>query len=413
LEIPQLIKIRQHFNQPQIADIESTVTEELNRSGVTLRKGTQVAIAVGSRGVANISLVVKATVAWVKSKGGEAFIVPAMGSHGGATAPGQKELLASYGVTEDFIGAPIRSSLQVVELPQGDLKNHVYMDKYAYEADATIIINRVKVHTDFHGPHESGLMKMCVIGLGKHKQALEIHRYNINGLKHLIVPTALQVLKHGNIILGIALVENALDQTAIIKALKPAEIEAEEIKLLERCREMMPKLPVDQLDILFIDEFGKNISGSGMDTNIIGRLKIRGEEEPKRPDITNIIVAGITEASHGNACGIGLADITIKKVFDQIDFAATYQNIVTSTFLERGKIPIVADNNRTAMEYALRTCGPIEPEDARIIRIKNTLRLQEMYVSRPVLNEIQSNQNIEITNEFVDLLDDMGELKIF
>lgn len=401
----KLTKIRQHFETTKIpdGDIEAVVQQQIIDSGITLTNGASVAIAVGSRGIANIHRVVKATVQKIKEMGGSPFIVPAMGSHGGATAEGQREVLESYGVTEEYVGAPIKSSMEVVELPQEDLVNKVYMDTYAYEADASVIINRVKVHTDFHGPLESGLMKMCVIGLGKHKQALAIHRYGVRGLRDLMPLTARQILKHGNIILGIALVENAYDETAIIKALQPAEIETEEQKLLEWSRNHMPQLPVAKIDVLLVEEFGKEISGAGMDTNIIGRMKIRGEPEPDYPDIASIVLLDLTEKSHGNAVGLGLADLITRKFYEKIDFQATYENSLTSNFLERGKMPVVADTEKLALQYALRYSGAEDPQDAKIIRIKNTLTLHEIWVSQAVLAELQGRSNIEITDDTAPL----------
>lgn len=409
MNIPKLVKIRQFFNDQHIINIEDKVKEEILNSGIEIKKGASIAIAVGSRGIANIDEIVKATVQWVKDMGGYPFIVPAMGSHGGATAKGQKEVLEGYGITEESVGAPIKSSMEVVELPKDELPNNVYMDKNAYQAEGTIIINRIKVHTDFHGRLESGLMKMCVIGLGKHKQALKIHNFGVYGLKELIVPTARQVLKHGNIIMGIGIVENAYDQTAIIRALRPTEIEEEEVKLLEQSRGNMPSLPVDKLDVLIIDEMGKNISGVGADTNIIGRIGIKGETEPERPNITSIIIRDLTAVSHGNAIGVGLADIITKKLYDKIDFRTTYENVITSTFLQRGNIPIIADTDRQAIEYAFRTCGPINFEEARIARIKNTLNLDEIYVSKSVLDDINYRDKIQEIGGFKDLINDGNE----
>ncbi|PID57173.1 DUF2088 domain-containing protein [candidate division KSB3 bacterium] len=402
----KLLKIKQHFERDQINDeqLESLVRERIIQSGITLKAGATVAIAVGSRGIANLQRIVKATAQTVKELGGEPFIVPAMGSHGGATAEGQQEVLETYGVTEAYTSAPIRSSMEVVELPQDDLDNKVYMDAQAYQAEATIIINRVKLHTDFHGPVESGLMKMCVIGLGKHTQALEIHSYGVRGLKELMPMTARQILQHGNIILGIALAENAYDETAIIRALRPSEIESGEMALLEWVRGHMPQLPIDRLDVLIVDEFGKDISGSGMDTNIIGRIKIRGEQEPNSPKIRNIIVLDLTDASHGNAVGMGLADLVTRKFYEKIDFKATYENTLTSNFLERGKLPIVAENEQLALQYALRNCGIKDPAAAKIIKIKNTLTLDEMWVSPAVMAELEGRQNIEMTHDMLELL---------
>lgn len=327
-----MVKIKQKFNNDKLEDISKAVQEEVKNVGLNIKPGSKIAITVGSRGIANLKVIVKAVVDSLKEMGAEPFIIPAMGSHGGATAEGQIEVLASYGVTEGYIGAPIKSSMKVVTLPSDGLEHKVYMDKYAYEADGTIVLNRVKLHTDFHGPTESGLMKMIVIGLGKHAQALVMHRYGVYGLRELIPPTARQVLKHGNIIMGLGIVENAYDETYIVKAMKPEVMEEEEIKLMNIARTTFPSLPVDRMDILVVDSIGKDISGSGMDTNIIGRIKINTEKDPKTPKITNIIITDLTEASHGNAVGMGLADIMTKRFKDKIDFNTTYENVLTSTF---------------------------------------------------------------------------------
>ena len=387
-----------------LSSIEKTTAEELNRSGVTIKQGSQIAIAVGSRGISQIHEVVKVVVQWVKDKGGSPFVIPAMGSHGGATPEGQREVLESYGVKEEYIGAPIYPSLEVAELPKGNLPNQVYMSKIAYEADGTIIINRVKPHTDFHGRTESGLIKMCVIGLGKHKGALEIHRFGVRGLKELIPKTAQQIIKYGNILLGLAIVENSSHHIMVIKAVKPSDFTIEEEKLLKLARENMPALPVDKLDILVVDQMGKDISGSGIDTNVIGRMKIEGEPEPEKPDIKIIIVRNLTDQSHGNATGMGLADIITEKFYRKIDFPSTYENIVTSTFLERGKMPLVAKNDRQALQWAIRASQSVDLEKTRLIRIKDTLSLAHMYVSPSVFSEIKADKNVEMIEDFKDLL---------
>ena len=408
--MPKLAKIRQSFNNEHIADIEGTVKEQINGLETKIRPGASIAVAVGSRGIANLNRIVRATVGILKEKGAKPFVVPAMGSHGGATAEGQKEVLESYGVTEEYTGAPIRSSMQTVELPQGSLKTRVFMDRYAYESDGVVVINRVKLHTDFHGSTESGLLKMCVIGLGKHKQALELHNHGVYGLKELVPETAREVLKSGKILMGVGIVENAYDRTMVIRAVLPRDMEKEEMRLLDINRKNMPSFPVKQMDVLIVDEMGKDISGIGIDSNITGRIKIRGEQELSDPDITNIVVTDLTGASHGNALGIGLADFITKNLYDKIDFKATYENVLTSTFTERGKIPIVAATDSMALEYALRTSGPVKPDAARIIRIKNTLRLNELYVSKPVLDEVEAYENIEVAGDFKDMFDSCGRL---
>jgi len=413
LDIPKLIKVRQHFNKKCITDIEDVVKQQITRKNISICPGSSIAVAVGSRGIANISRIVKATVDTLREMGANPFIVPAMGSHGGATAAGQKEVLESYGITEAFLGVPVKSSMQTVELPGGDPDVKAYMDKYAYESDGVIVINRIKPHTDFHGTIESGMLKMCVIGLGKHRQAMHIHKYGVYGLKELLPLAAKKIINSGKILMGIGIVENAYDQTLVIKAVAPSEMEEEEIRLLEISRRNMPCLPVKQADVLIIDEIGKNISGTGMDPNIIGRIKIRGEQEPSEPDITNIIACDLTEESHGNALGVGLADFITRKLFNKIDFKATYENTLTSTFIERAKIPIVADTGREAFEYVMKACRYLEADKARIIRIKNTLKLDAIYVSEPILNEMKERSDIEVLGSFRDMFDDEGNLAAF
>ena len=397
----KLLKITQHFDNTHIPShaIEPAVIRELEASKLMIPKGARIAIAVGSRGIANLPLIVRNTAQWVKEMGGHPFLVPAMGSHGGASAEGQRQVLESYGVTEDFVGAPIRSSMEVVELPRGDLENAVYMDKLACEADGTIVINRIKVHTAFHGVIESGLMKMCVIGLGKHQGALEIHGYGAKGLRELIPPTARQILQHGNILLGLAIVENAYDQTRRIEAVRPEEFETKESALLRIARDNMPSLPVREVDVLIVDEFGKHISGTGVDVNIIGRLKISGEAEPDFPKIGSIILLDLADKSHGNANGMGLADVISRRFFEKIDFRATYENVATTGFLERGKMPVVADTEMQALELALKPLGIRDAQQARILRIRNTLSLNTLWASPALFPELEGKTTIKLTDE--------------
>ena len=406
-----LIKIKQFFKGEELEDIKTTITDEINKLKLKKKKGSRIAIAVGSRGITNLPLIVKTVSGYLKKKGYSPFIVPAMGSHGGATAKGQLDILNSLGINEKKIGIPILSSMEVKELPQGNLKNRVFMDKHAFYSDGVILINRVKPHTDFNSTYESGLVKMCVIGLGKHKQALEIHQYGVNGLKELTPATAKQILSYGKILMGLAIVEDALDRTAIIRALDPEDIIKEEPGLLRYAKENMPSLPVDRIDVLIVDELGKDISGTGLDPNIIGRLKIRGEKEPEKPDIKNIIITDITPGSHGNAAGIGFADVVTERLSRKINFSSTYENVITATFIERGKLPIVAKNARKALNIALRACGPLPSGKERIVRIKNTLLMEEMYVSPAVLEEIKDR--VKITGDSADIFDKKGKLKKF
>jgi len=405
MSYPSLTIVRQRFSASRLDDVEGELAAQLQACGVAIRPGARIAIAVGSRGIANLAAIVRGLVAWVQAHQGTAFIVPAMGSHGGATAEGQRCVLESYGITEDRVGAPIVSSMQTVTLPQGDVEVPVYLDAAAHQADHTILINRIKPHTSFHGRYESGLMKMIAIGLGKHAQALAIHNLGVRGLREVMPQVAMQAIRHGNIILGVAVVENARDETMLLRALPADRIAREEPALLELARAQMPQLPVGDLDLLIVEEMGKNISGLGMDTNVIGRLKIPGQPEPESPRIRVIYARDLTPETHGNAVGMGLADLITRTLFDKINFAATYENAATSTFLERAKVPMIADSDAQAMHWVLRACGDPDPAGLRIIRIRNTLRLDVLQVSPAVLEQLKQVEMIELTGQAVPLLD--------
>ena len=398
------IKISREFDRLCEKNITAAVNREFDRTAPKIPAGSSVAVTVGSRGINNIAKIALATVERLKTMDCNPFIIPAMGSHGGATAEGQSEILSGYGITEQTMGCEVRSSLQVVELDGSGLENRVYMDKNSYEADATILINRVKAHTDFHGTHESGLIKMCVIGLGKHKQALEMHSFGVRGLRDLIPPTAREILKQGNIVMGIGVVENAYDETAVIKAAGPEGIEALDLELIAKARLLMPSFPVENFDILIVDRMGKDISGVGIDTNIIGRMRIAGEEEPSSPNINAILVDDLTEASHGNATGVGLADFITEKLYSKIDYHATYENILTSTFPLRGFTPIVAKDAKAGFALCLRVVGRAAA-NPRVIRIRDTLSLDKMYVSENIFEEIKDQSGTSVLSRAESLFE--------
>lgn len=407
----KLHKIIQTFDETCISNIKLTVQQEMLNTKIQFPKGARIAVTVGSRGISNIAEIIKAVCSTVKEMDGNPFIVPAMGSHGGATAEGQQEIVESYGITEDYVGAPILSSMEVVELESEGLCHKLYMDKYAHNAHGVIAINRVKVHTDFHGEIESGVMKMCVIGLGKHAQALEIHNYGANGLRDLTPPAARKIIESGKILMGIGILENAHDKVVEIKAVQPNEIELMERNMLDKCRKLMPSLPSENIDVLIVDRIGKNISGVGMDTNIIGRMRIVGEPEPKTPSIKIIIANDLTEESHGNALGMGLSDIITEKLRNKIDFNATYENVLTSTFIQRGFMPIVVKNIAEGLKHGLRCSGcNVTNSKPRVMRIRDTLHMGEIYVSKAILEEISKQPNIKITNETIDVYDGNGDL---
>lgn len=397
----EFVKIYQEFDRPRIPEEEigAVLREECTQSGITIPSGGRIAVAVGSRGISNLPVIVKTVVEWLKDGGAKPFIVPAMGSHGGATAEGQKEVLAAYSITEAAMGVPVESSMDVVELPSQGLPNQVYMDKKAYQAEGTVIINRVKMHTAFRGAVESGLAKMCVIGLGKHRGAQELHSYGVEGLRDLIPPSAEKVLDHGRILGGIAVGENAYEETALLRVLRPEEFAGEEPKILDWSRRHMPSLPADNLDVLVVEEFGKDISGTGMDVNIIGRMKITGVKDPEVPKIGAIVLLDLTENSHGNATGMGLADIITRRFYEKIDFQATYENVLTHCFFERGKMPVIAETEAEALDYALKYCRIKNPEKAKVLRIKNTLVLDEMWASRSLVEELSHRPGVKVTGE--------------
>jgi len=408
MNYPMLATVRQQFSPERLADVPGALRQELLSCGVSIRPGARTAIAVGSRGIANLAAMVRTVVEWVKDNEGVPFVVPAMGSHGGATAEGQRKILAGYGITEVQVGAAVVSSMEVVSLPQGDAEVPVYFDKAAAHADSTVLINRIKPHTSFHGTYESGLMKMLAIGLGNHAQALAIHNLGVRGLCEVMPQVSAQVLAGGNILMGVGVVENAYDETLILRAIPAARIADEEPALLETARARMPALPASDIDLLIVDEMGKNISGLGMDTNVIGRLKIPGQPEPGHPRVRVIFARDLTPESHGNAVGMGLADIVGRTLFEKIDFSATYENAATSTFLERAKIPMIADTDRQAVDWALRACGRPDPAGLRVVRIRNTLRLDRLQVSPTILQEISGADHIEVVEPPRDALDSEG-----
>jgi hypothetical protein len=413
MPFPPLVRVRRTFDASRIEDVGGAVRRELERILPEVPPAAPVAIAVGSRGITDIRTIVHETVRVLRSKGAAPFIVPAMGSHGGATAEGQRQILAGYGITEDSVGAPVRASMEVVQLPGESPGCPVHMDRLAWESHGVILVNRVKPHTDYHGFPESGLMKMAVIGLGKHAQALLVHAQGAYGLATKIAPAARRIFSSGKILAGLAVVENAYDQTCVVRAALPRDIEAVERGLLAESVARKPGLPAGEIDILVVDEMGKDVSGVGLDTTVIGRMRVPGVEEPLSPAIRIIVVTDLTEASHGNALGVGLADIVTRRLQRKIDAGATYENAVTSTFLERAKLPLVAETDRQALEIALRCSRPAEGVEPRIIRIRNTRLLDELFVSRPVLDEMRAAGPVVELGAYQDQLDPSGALVPF
>ncbi len=410
--LPTLQRLRVTFPAEQVDDVARTVRDQIN--GLShVPDGARIAIAVGSRGIANLSTIVRATVDTLKAQGATVFIVPAMGSHGGATAAGQRDVLAGYGVTEEAMGCPILATMDVVELPARGLEHPLFLDRHAAEADGIVLINRIKPHTDFHGRYESGLVKMAIIGLGKEAAALALHRFGVRGLRDLIPLAAAQLLATGRVLFGLAIVENAYEATTLIEAIPGNRILDREPILLAVAYRQQPSLPLEDIDVLIVDRLGKNISGTGMDTNIIGRLRIAGETEPDSPRIKMILVTDLTDESHGNAVGTGLADIITTRLAAKIDHRITYINVATSGFLERGKVPLAAPTDAAGLELALRASGCLDPARARVIRIRDTLHLGEILASPAAVAALHGRDHVSIVGEPRPAVDAVGRLLPF
>ncbi len=413
MELPPMYHIRRKYIDDSIPDPESVTMEKTVAADLGVRKGDRIAVTVGSRGIADLQAIVRGAVRALRELGAEPFVIPAMGSHGGGTAEGQESVIASYGITEAEVGAPVVSSMEAVELDAPELENRVFMDKHAWEADGVLLLNRVKPHTDFHGRWESGLVKMAVIGLGKHRLADEIHSFNVRGLKELIVPTARFLLETGKIKGGIGVVENAYDKIAQVEVVPAGMVIERDAEMLLAAREKMPQLPFKEIDVLIIDYMGKDISGCGIDTNIIGRTGIDGEKDAEYPKIRSIVVTDLTDASHGNALGIGLADVTTRRLFNKIDFEAAKANVVTSSFLQRGKVPVFGETDSEAVHIALRAAGCRDFQNARICRIRSTLELDELLVSPELKSEASETRSTKILPEELPLLQKDGNLTPF
>ena len=402
MALPKMTRIQQQFEAPVLTDLPAAIHAELDRinAAIIVKPGETVAITAGSRGVANVDVAVKATVDYLKGLGAKPFVVPAMGSHGGATAEGQRSVLEHYGITEETVGAPVKATMEVVELGKTADGLPVFFDRYAAEADHVVPLNRIKAHTDFNGSIESGLMKMMVIGLGKQQGANFYHRAFFQySFEHVIRAVGGFILDTGKIAFGLGLIENAHEDTAKAVAIPAAQLLQSERELLVEAKSLMGRLPFDELDLLIVDWTGKNISGTGMDTNVIGRMMQNFEPEPAKPAILRIFVRDLTEESDGNATGIGLADFTTTRLVDKIDRHSTYMNGITALGPQKSKIPFYYDTDREAIEVALDTIGLTEPEDARVIRIESTLRLTELDISEVLLEDAKLHSRLEVIGE--------------
>lgn len=407
LQFPKIFRLRQKFPGPRIDDIDATVIQQLNRLQLQnqVLPGESVAISAGSRGIANIVKILRATVAYFKELGANPFLVPAMGSHGGGTAEGQQRVLESYGISESACGCPIRASMDTVVIGEAAEGFPVHFDRYARQADHVLVCGRVKPHTKFQGDIQSGLMKMMLLGLGKHAGAKIYHRaIDDFGFPQIIRSVASEVLNKGCVVAGLAIVENGYDETALIEAVAPANFESREVELLRLASQWMAKLPFSTADILLIDHIGKDISGTGMDTNVIGR-------KPPGPDnvdtnevhVRHVVVRDLTPSTHGNAVGIGLAELCRTKVVEKMDRHATMMNCVTSGHLEAGRTPLYFDTDREILETSLQSMGLTRPTNAKLMWVPNTLSLTEVECSAAYLDEANERDEIEILRQPINL----------
>ena len=404
--LPRMCNVTQRFETPRVGNISETIWQQMASLNLTdrIRPGQTVAIPGGSRGISNIPLILREVASYFKSIGAIPFLVPAMGSHGGGTAEGQLKMLASLGVTEDSIGIPFRATMETVVVAQTSNGFPVHFDKFASEADHVFVVGRVKPHTRFVGPVESGLHKMMLIGLGKHEGAKIYHRGILSmSFPEIIAAVAEQVLQVCRICGGLAILENAEDETALLEAVRPAEFKTREPELLKLANEWLPRLPFSEVDLLIVDRIGKNISGVGMDANVVGRkFNDHAATEQDLTKCRRIFVRSLTEETCGNATGIGLAEFTTQRCVDQINHEMTRINCVTGNHPEAAMIPVTLPNDALAVDSALQTIGMTEPEDARVIQISDTLHLSRLRVSEAYFEAVRNSNHLSFDGEPFD-----------
>ena len=402
IPIPDIAECCWNFPCPSLSDPEAELKAQLDKSSLAraIKPGSRIAITAGSRGISHIATILARICEEVKKLHAHPVVVSAMGSHGGATEEGQREILKNYGITPERVGAPVLCSVNAVEVGKTADGMPVFIDEEAFRSDGIIVVNRVKSHTSFQGATESGILKMLAVGLGKEQGARHIHQLGTRGLIKGIPQAARVIMNKVPVLLGIGIIENAQGDIAAIEALEPPEIEVEEARLLQQAKELMPVIPFKNIDVLVVQEMGKDVSGTGLDTNVIGRRMIAGEREPELPRISRIVVLALSDNSQGNATGIGLADIITQRLYDKINFEKTLLNIVSSTFIERAKIPLTMPTDKSAIQMGLMTCWKADPLAAHIMMIKNTRSLQKFFVSKNLLADARQTQNLQCLPNF-------------
>lgn len=411
IKIPQVVKVRQKFDNTVLENYPEVLMQRLQAKDIDIRPGQRICITGGSRGIVGYQQLMKTIVDFVRSKGAEPFIVPAMGSHGGATAEGQRNILAHLGITEETVGAPIISSMETVQIGETELGLPVYIDKNAFEADGIILFNRVKTHTSIRGPHQSGLVKMMAIGLAKHKGAEFTHRLGVNNLPKNIIRVGKVGVEKLKIVAGVATIENGYNGLADVYVLKKEEIFEKEPAILERATAMVPVILLDEIDALIVTEFGKEISGNGVDPAVVGRPS--NNLPNPGPTVHAFGVLRLTESSEGNASGIGLCDFIPQKLRDEIDEQAMYVNCTTGCNVKLARIPLTVDSEELVIRGCIRTSGQPNPDDAKLVIIRSTKYLEEVYMSRAAVAAAKQDQ-IEVLGDYFDVeFDSDGKMKLF
>ncbi|WZO98899.1 lactate racemase domain-containing protein [Isosphaeraceae bacterium EP7] len=405
MSFPPLARVRQSAPQPAVADLPGTVRTLILESRLKGRvpAGGSIAVGVGSRGITAIQPIAKATVDTLKGMGYRPFIVAAMGSHGGATPEGQRELLAGYGITPEAMGVDVRTDMETVVLGTNPVGLPIFFDKNAYGADGIVLINRVKPHTDFVGDYESGVLKMLTIGLGKRDGASQVHKMGLIGMREVLPAVGKFLVENTKFALGLAIVENADDLPAEIAALEPETILEVEPKLLAKARALMGRLPFDQIDVLVVGEIGKNYSGAGMDPNVIGRLMVETMPDFARPMVTRLVALDVSDESHGNIVGVGFADLTTERLLSRMDPEPFRINVLTSCFLERARIPISMPTDLEVLRAAIDTCWRVNQADARIVVIPNTLEVKTLWASPALDAEIQAHPHLDLETGYLPI----------
>ncbi len=400
IPLPRMAPVRQILDDTRLESVAGTIVEQFQRPEIAgkIKPGMRIAVGCGSRGVANIKEAVQATVAEIEKLGGKPFIFPAMGSHGAATAEGQRQVLAGYGITEEAVGAPVRATMETKEVGRLDDGTPIYSDAYAADADGIVFVCRVKPHTNFRSEIESGIVKMMTIGMGKIRGATTLHSHGMDRFDTLLPAAARVVMAKLPFLFGVGMVENAHDQTMTIEAIPTETLFEREAVLQAISKKSLGRLFFDEFDVLIVEEIGKNVSGSGLDPNVVGRNS-RDIEGFDKPRINKIVLLDLTDVTHGNATGLAMGDVITMKLFKKIDFGATYANVITATYLDGAMIPLIMNTPKEAVALAIKSVPRVKPLDCRVVWIKNTLEVAEIAVSEALCEQIKGDTRFEILGE--------------